>query len=287
MPMRWLLMMGAMLTVPLCLAQMKLLTPSDAAHLPQKDLRTLLRLVCLGHALTSGCDVCPAGASSRSGQWDLNAAIPGHFVSQESEDVLLSGSGCEDHADGYGGSFLFTRSGGEWHLLNYAPARIANDCKKLNGSDGRDLLICEASDRHFGVTDSFLYLLDPRDTAVRGKGLDIFFIVDDSLGGCTTVERNDRRVVESGSIDKVAFAKTVESGMVKITVDAMLGEAVVPEAALADCEEQKKIVGNLLQVNIRRERLSYAFAFDGKAARPLPDNPALHGSEASASVESR
>ena len=72
----------------------------------------------------------------------------------------MSGTGCEPHVNGFSGAYLFTEEKSSWRRVWYAAAENASDCKKLTGSDGRDLLICEGADMHQGVGDFFLYLLD-------------------------------------------------------------------------------------------------------------------------------
>ena len=251
---------------------------SDAAHLSLTEIRQFLQIICREDFTANGCDACPEGtAFAHEGRLDLDAVIFGHFLSPTSQDALASSHGCEPHSSSNGGSYLFTHSVKGWRIVNYASGRIADRCKKLKGSDGRDLLICGSGDQHQGVGDLFLYLLDPRVSNFEGQELDTFFMVLDSLGSCTVLQNGQ---VQSGKIEQVVFAHTLDTGAVTIIVDARLGQAVFPEGSLSDCEERKKPGEELLQPRVRTERRRYQFAFDGKSVKPLASNPPMHGFEA-------
>jgi hypothetical protein len=145
----------------------------------------------------------------------MRQVVSGHFVSPSSEDVLVSGSGCESHADDFGGSFLVTKHGLSWHKVRYVAGLIAFVCHKLTGSDGRDRLICGQSDTWQGDQGSSVCLHDPgvdlikTDTLdaqfARGHALDnrgkCFFHVEDTTGGMgKSVQRGFIQRVEFGGI---------------------------------------------------------------------------------------
>src|ERR1039458_3216747 len=115
---------------------------SDAAQFSPAQMRIFLTSICPGHERASGCEVCPAGMASSAAGWDVRAILTGHFLSPSSEDTLVSGFGCEPHANGLSGSFLFTRTGASWRRVRYVAGMNAFDCRKLRGSDGRDRLVC-------------------------------------------------------------------------------------------------------------------------------------------------
>ncbi len=146
------------------------LIPSDAAPDSPPETQLFRESIC-----RSAAD-CSVGKPLRSITF-------GHFFVPRSEDVLVSGWGCESHADGNSGAYLFTKDRSSWLNRSYTPRMDASDCKKLTSLDGRDLLVCAASDVHFGVPDSFLYLFVPGlDPNQQPDTLNIFFAVDDSLG---------------------------------------------------------------------------------------------------------
>jgi len=119
------------------------LIPSDAAKTSPAEARQFVDMICPGQAIAMGCSNCPAETSSgdSGARWKVRTITFGHFLGANSEDALVSGSGCEDHADGYSGAYLLTKQGSSWRKVWYAPAEKAEDCKKLSGSDGRDLLV--------------------------------------------------------------------------------------------------------------------------------------------------
>src|SRR5450432_3343045 len=88
--------------------------PNDAARLPPIEAQSLLKQICPDHAYEAGCEVCPKGMAGGAGNWELRAIFPAHFLTPFSQDALVSGFGCESHADGVGGSFLFTKKGSSW-----------------------------------------------------------------------------------------------------------------------------------------------------------------------------
>jgi hypothetical protein len=243
--------------------------PSDAAKVPPAQAQGFLEMICPGHASATGCSVCPAGTPfSGAPSWDLQAIIFGHFLKPASEDALVSGMGCEPHTNGFNGAYLFTREGSSWRKVWYAAAENASDCKKLTGSDGRDLLVCEGADMHQGVGDWFLYLLDAGQDPSQRKDdtLDIFFGLDDSLGGCTQLP--DGTVV-SGAIESVSFSPAKASHAMRITVTARLGKAAIPAKIMSDCDQSN---GKILPT-IATVRRRYEFLFNGRKVVPDAKNP--------------
>ena len=276
---RRILIVAAMVVAPLCRADWKPFVPSDASHPPAAELQQLLHQICPGHETASGCALCPDATGLKGGAWDLGAVLFGHFISPSSEDALVSGIGCEDQADLVGGSFLLTSSGSGWQLVNYGPGRIANDCATVKGSGGRTLLICGTSFGHSQIGESFLYLLDPADSDFRKRrdGLHIFFRVNDSLSGCTAMLNG---LAQSGRIERVALSRPSSAGVVEITINAQLGQAVISEAALNDCRNRAEPGDDVFQPKIKTEARRFMFTFDGKAVRPDPGNPPMSGFEA-------
>jgi hypothetical protein len=251
---------------------------SDAAQLPPAEVHAFLEQICPGQASASGCAVCPEGTAfappASTQTWDLKAILRGHFLSPASADALISGMGCEPHADGMSGSFLFTRDGSSWRKVRYEAGVKAWDCKKLTGSDGRDRLACAAEDGHQGFQDEFVYLLDPgRDPATADPmndttGGDMFFEVGDSLRGCVALADGS---VLSGSIERVTFTPLPEKRRVRIVVSARLGQAVVPKTVWEDACP----VGLRRHLRIATVARQYEFVFDGAKIAPAPNNPPM------------
>jgi hypothetical protein len=247
---------------------------SDAAQLPPAEARNLVEMICPGQAGASSCAVCPKEMAFSDQRWDVRSITFGHFVSPASEDVLVSGFGCESHAEGMSGSFLLTKDGAAWRKVRYLQGVNAFDCRKLAGSDGRHRLVCAADDTHVGVADTYLYLLDAgRDPATvdpltedyRGQE---FFAVDDSLGGCVTYPKG---FVQSGAIDRVEFTDLAAAHHARIVVFARLGKAAVPEDVL-----QKNCGYGQPGLKLATLPRRYEFIFDGVRVSPVRSNPPIH-----------
>ncbi len=255
--------------------------PSDAAKLPPAQVRGFLEMICLGKASATGCSVCPPDTPfSGSPSWDLQAIIFGHFLNPASEDALVSGTGCEPHSNGFTGAYLFTNERSSWKQVWYRAAENASDCKKLTGSDGRDLLVCEGADMHQGVGDFFLYLLDAgQDPNKEEDNVAGFFGLDDSLGGCTQLP--DGTVV-SGAIEAVTFSPARPSHSVRIIVTARLGKAVIPAKIMSDCDQSNGKIRPTIATVLRR----YEFLFNGQKIVPAAKNPPTDNGEAIAPLMS-
>jgi hypothetical protein len=251
---------------------------SDAARLPAAEVHGFLEMICPGQTSDAGCKVCPKDTAftppASTQTWDLKAIIAGHFVSLTSDDALISGSGCEPHAAGMSGSYLFTKDGPAWRKVRYEAGVKAFDCKKMTGLDSRDRLVCAADDMHQGFGHEFLYLLDPgrdprtmdpQDDTSRG---DIFFDVGDSLRGCVRLPDG---TVLGGAIERVEFVPLEEERQVRIVVTARLGRAVVPNDIFRKACAPGLPSGLRLATVLRR----YEFVFDGQEIVPSADNPPL------------
>jgi len=241
--------------------------PSDAAKLPPAQAQGFLEMICPGHASATGCSVCPPETPFPAQSWDLRTITFGHFLGSGSVDALVFGTGCEPHVNGFNGAYLFTLEGSSWRKVWYTAGENASDCKKLTGSDGRDLLVCEGADMHQGVGDSFLYLLDAgQDPSKREDNtLDIFFGLDDSLGGCTQLPDG---TVLSGAIESVSFSPT-KAHAVRISVTARLGKAAIPTKIMSDCDQSDGKIRPIIATVPRR----YEFLFNGRKIVPDAKNP--------------
>jgi hypothetical protein len=254
----------------LCYAAPSDLIPSDAAEISPEDARPFVDAICPENAVAMGCSVCPKETGfAGNPAWNVRTITFGHFLSADSQDALVSGSGCEDHADGMRGAYLFTKDRSTWWKLWYSPGQNADDCKKVADSDGRDLLVCLASDMHHGVGDSFLYLLDAsQDPSTRENDtLDVFFGLDDSLGSCVKLPDGD---TVKGEIESVSFAPASTPRPLRITVNARLGKAVIPDEVLSICDQSN----NTQPPTIATVSLRYEFIFNGRKIVPQPGNPA-------------
>jgi hypothetical protein len=112
--------------------------PPDTSKLERADLSEVLELLCPGQGYVgaeSGCHVCPASSKRAGalGDASISAAIRGHFLKPDSDDLLLDFNVC--------GPALLTRSSSGW-FVNRAPALPAGPCHKIARRDGYDGLLC-------------------------------------------------------------------------------------------------------------------------------------------------
>ena len=252
---------------------------SDAARLSPTETQSLLTQISPDHAYEAGCHVCPEGTAGGAGNWELRAIFLAHFLTPSSQDALVSGFGCEPHADGFGGSFLFARKGSSWSRVRYIAGMIAWDCKKLVGSDGRDRLVCGQVDGGQGHLSSWLYLLDPGVDLTKTDTLEpqfrthsfqdnrgvTFFSVEDTTGANETP-------VQRGFIERVEFAGLASKHQSRIIVLARLGRADVPAEVL-----KNRASGAGPDPNIVTLPRRYEFVFDGAVVLAAPNNPPLDG----------
>jgi hypothetical protein len=232
----------------------------DSVQLSAEKLEPFLNLICPGHVWASGCDACPEISHSGAGSWQVRAFHPGHFVSPKSEDMLISGSGCEDHADDFGGSVLLARNALSWRRVRYVAGMIADQCRKLNASDGRDRLICRSDHDGQGVHDPSLFVLDPG--APLESGQTGFIGVEDTTWTCGDFQNG---IIRSGMIERVEFAALPAKYHSRIVVTARLGKASIPE--------KTKSCNPRLNVAVATVPRRYEFTFDGVKVLPDPKNP--------------
>jgi hypothetical protein len=105
------------------------------------------------------CDVCPSYTDfhgNRKESFNLQKVFRGHFSITTHEQALLVLSGCENHADGFGGTALLTREGAGWKKSGYFKAFKPSECLSFKASGGLERLACQEDDMHFGTAESWI-----------------------------------------------------------------------------------------------------------------------------------
>ena len=242
---------------------------SDAAQVSPAETQRFLETICPGNATATGCSTCPAETAFKNNAeaWQLRTVTFGHFLTPRSEDALVAGLGCEPHSALMSGAYLFTKDGSGWRKVRYIAGQNADDCKRLTGTDGRDLLVCEGSDMHQGVADWFLYLMDVGTDREAAYFLD----VNDTLATCTRLPDGD---ATSGKIESVSFVPASAPSAVRIVVTARLGKAAIPDKLLENCAYRE----GALRIATASRR--YEFLFDGKTVVPSHRNPPTENTRA-------
>ena len=130
-------------------------------------VRPLLEVMCPGRVIRNsysllGCDSTapePGNDNWRPPNY-VDGILFGHYLSPESEDVILSGSRHEGHPSQWGGTLLMTQQDGEWRPVWYRSDIITRHCMKVATSTGREMLVCELGIGGMGHTQHALYSLD-------------------------------------------------------------------------------------------------------------------------------
>jgi hypothetical protein len=142
--------------MPLGRAQDKFEVPfePDSVRLQPAEASEILGSLCPGESIVGsriGCRICPAGTSwagDGAGLW-VRSAIRGHLLGPNSDDLLISTSGCEPHVYLFGGHVLFSRRHGRWAISGkYAPVPMGS-CLKIRNTGGVDGLVCFRQDSHY------------------------------------------------------------------------------------------------------------------------------------------
>ena len=261
--------------------------PSDAAKLSIPELAQFVEIVCPSPVKDAQtCNICPPESDFPNDKqgWQVAAITFGHFTTPEGREALMSTTGCASHAAGLGGSFLLRDDGGGYRKVWYRSGYIATDCKKLKASDARDVLVCESSDMHHGVSDEFLYLLDLNWTAPDTPWpSQLFFMVLDSLNSCVAL--NDGYALIS-YIENVHFSTRPNSETVDIIVKANAGKAVLSQKVLDNCNLNSKPGDDKYKPVIATKPLTFRFVFDGLKVQSTPGNPSSTGIEPTVPVTS-
>lgn len=141
--------------------------PSEMQPPISADVRPLLESMCPGRVIRDfyfqlGCDATtpePGADTWRPPQY-VDGILFGHFLSPESEDVILSGSRHEGHPFRWGGTLLMTKQNGKWKPLWYRAGIITRHCMTVATTTRRQILVCESGYQISGHKQHALYSLD-------------------------------------------------------------------------------------------------------------------------------
>jgi len=226
---------AALLLVAACWSQS---VPAPAfntasAGVRSADIDAAVALLCLPSDITrskagtaSGCRVCPKGTDFQAvghSDWGVYAETPGHFTSAQDDDLLLSGSGCDSHANDFGGSFMFSFKSGKPRLLKYDQGLITDRCRKFAFADGRDFLVCEGGWTGMGENDG-LVLAITFDVAGKDSTTKLVTATD-TTGMCGD---DPGQVAQESDIKNIAFSTKDSGEITAMTVTATLGNVTCP-----------------------------------------------------------
>ena len=143
--------------------------PSDIQPPTSDVVQPLLEAMCPGRVIRNayfllGCDTSapePGDDHWRPPDY-VNGVLFGHFLSSDSQDVILSSSRYEGHPLQWGGTMLMTRENGLWKPIWYRSGIITRHCMKLATFSGQEILVCDLGTAELGHTRHALYSIELR-----------------------------------------------------------------------------------------------------------------------------
>jgi|SRR5271165_4470962 len=228
--------------------------PPDTAKLERATLAEVLGLSCPGQEYVgqeSGCHVCPASSKRAGARGDASivAAVRGHFLKPDSDDLLLDLNGC--------GPVLLSHSSSGW-FADRADALPDGPCRKLAGSDGRDGLLCYEAMMTTDREDARLtfWLLPDRKN-------DLAVAFDDTGGACDS----PKRLVVQSAIQDVKFT-SVAGGKATVTVTAPCRRGPLSERSRKACARGPGFEDIGPTAPFRTFRIEYLFSGDAFSLTP-------------------
>jgi hypothetical protein len=227
----------------------KTIFPSDSQDPKQSGGAALLEAVCPGRVVVGKeiqCRVaCPESSGFAGGnfEWILAAVTHGHFLSPQSDEAVLSMTGCEPHSENWGGTILLTRREQKWTMLWYKAGIETSQCHKVKLRDLREIPVCLGSDGGQGIVQTELFVEDllsptPSLMAAMGEG---FFTISDTTDTCgwmsDDVEKPDPLI--RAYIEKVDF-RDIKGGVAAISVTAAHGEQKMTREDVDICTKQSR-----------------------------------------------
>lgn len=228
-------------------AQPKPVFPDDTQDPKQAGGAELLEAVCPGHVVI-GKDieckiVCPEFTTNGGDLgWGLARITRGHFLSPQSDDAVLSMSGCEPHSYNFGGTILLTRQAGKWNMLWYKGGIPTGNCHRVKLQSGREVLICLGGYGGQGMVETNLYiedLLTPK-AALMADGNNAFFSVGDNTGSCGYNLEDESKPfpLTRHYIERVLFQNATDETSLGLSVFARRGERTMTIAQVKACYEE-------------------------------------------------
>jgi len=226
----------------------------DTAKLERVDLTEVLGLLCPGQeylGAESGCRVCPVSSKRAGARGDASivAAVRGHFLKTDSDDLLLDLNGC--------GPTLLTRSSSGW-FVNRAEALPDGPCRKMAAGGGRDGLVCyEAVSSADREEARLTFSLLPE------KKTDLATAFDNTAGACDA----PKRVVVQSVIQDVKFTP-VAGGKVTVAITAHCRRGPLSERSRKACASGPGFSDIAPTAVFRNFRVEYALNGDALSLAP-------------------
>ena len=134
-----------------------------------KEVAELLAVICAGSRIkteNSSCSPCPEKVGDgNTDAMKLETVLYGHFLNAKETNAIIDVSGCEPHANNYGGTLVLRWKGlTRWQFVRYEAGARSNDCLKyaarVGRDQGRDLRVCRQYYSQMGFTVETFGLFD-------------------------------------------------------------------------------------------------------------------------------
>jgi hypothetical protein len=223
--------------------------PDDTQDPKQAGGAQLLEAACPGHVVAGKsveCKiVCPDLTDFKGAEqeWSLDRVTRGHFRSPQSDDAVLSMSGCESHAFNFGGTILLTRQSGKWTMLWYKGGVPTKNFHRVKLQSGREILICLGEYGGQGNVWTDLYvedLLAPVSALMSGKGKIIFEVFDNTATcGLNPEDESKTFPLTRHYVERVQFQSATDGTFRGLSVFGRHGERSMTVAQVNACTDEQ------------------------------------------------
>jgi hypothetical protein len=273
------------LAVPNCGAQ-EMRTPfvPDSEKLQPNDLKQILGQLCPGQEISGyGCHVCPQESATPGGRADsfIESAVRGHFLSPDSDDLVVVLVGCSPHAGLSRNIMLFTRSTDGWFFKGGGGPM--GRCHKIANRRGRDGLFCFIGDAHYGIAQawlSFAYLTSQKQLEGLGSTTDersedeLPSVLDNRGWVCLGTRLGEKVEIVESAIERVQFLPG-PTGETTVRISATCGRGVLSPQMRKRCQD------GALEIDARQIRWTQPprafridYGFDGEHLSLAPGSRA-------------
>jgi hypothetical protein len=227
-----------------------------------------------------GCRVCPPfEASARTGAevvvdpsphdefYELEAVFDGDFTEPGRPQIAAVFSGCESHADNWGGTLLAERSGSSWVQKSYRSGFHPASCKTFRKPNAQELLLClwetdHQSSVHW-LLDTYDFILGDGDHPEMGWD-NVLTVDDDSVAGCWEPASPRTSITADKILGFVVQPGTSQSSPQLVVTVRFARGAMTPayRAACANLGERRQAVD--LGATLQQQTRDLVFVWNGR-----------------------
>ncbi len=226
--------------------------PADLTDPAAKEKFAFASTVCAvalrgsGPKLEIGCRECPpfeGKAAQPDGQvvrdppafFPLEFLVHGAFTRAGTDEAAAVFSGCESHAENWGGTLLAKRDGNAWRAVEYRSGVHPESCKPFRRPDGRDLLVCRWVDGHQSFWHDRLFSYDWAQPDGSEAAWRSIMELDDNTAGACFLGTTPGMEVTRGTIESFDFSDVDHDGHEELIVRVSHAKSSVGAAFRSWC----------------------------------------------------